>query len=293
MLRAQARVLSVTAELGGTREDLELALSDYEVLLCGSDQGEKAKTFSFCAGRGKIPGYLWRSPTVWNLMNDALYERALVLTLLGRREDAMTSLKELSSLPAVLKADYKLSEPYSQLSDLSYDRVSRDRNQTDQIYVHQVIPGLGRPLAKNFATKTLADFTQAQLDRHCSQTCWATLSSKNVASRQYLAAVDTIASAIAKAENNDNSVVIGSFDSLFHATQAMTRFEENRDAVENLDRVRKRHARLANLEFRLVRAPNGTYVIRSFPELLDGELYDVLSALRGVPNKTIVRPPAY
>lgn len=299
LLRAEARVLSITAGFSKDAEVLYRALEDYDTVLCSYPDHEQATAaFPFCRNRAESsPNYLWESEHGWRWLNDVLYDRTVLLTLLGQFADARASMKTLADWQPVLRQPQKNGRPigstpyYSALRIGPAARVAQhDRAYVDQINVYQTVPGLKVPLKKFYATRDLAgqalkviDQAEARFEKEGLRP----LARSSVVGKEYLDFIDFVAGQLHSIERRDNVVVFGSFRER-HRAEALKERLVQTIARDELDAAGCTHCVLGVREL----PTSGHFQVRVEPDLSETEVASVLQVARnaGVTDLFISRP---
>lgn len=278
ILAAHALIIAKTVELDEGKNILKKALLIYEELLCSS--ASVPREFEFCQNIniGEKNEYFWRPLTGWRWLNDVIFERALLLILLGESEKAKKGLFLLNDWPPVTTGQKKVhgSSPfYSGLrSSVARKIVKHKQKFIDQIYIYQPIPGVSQPVRKYFSTKDAATFViniiqQIDLD--------VLRSAKGL---EYLKVVDKFSALMAGIERKDNVVVLGSFQD---EGEAKKRNQKLSAILNDAD---------SKLRLSVQAVPNGWYRVQLSSPLKDSEIPIKLKRLRsfGIEDMFVSRP---
>lgn len=307
-LRAHAHIIRVTARLGGTINDLSAALSAYDLILCrrGEQLFEKycpddnvdAKDYSF----GSFDGWRW--------LDDIVFDRAVVLMLLGSFGEAKEMIEALQQWPAVVNGNKELNDKthYRPLRKVVLDKIAqhidkyssyKEDGYIDQIYIHQFVPGLDASVNKHFSIRDLAGQmsdvlleVQKESDVEALSACWRKERQPGELANQIgqvspysdlcLNYMDGVSQKLTKMMRKDNVVVIGSY-----RKKSDAQAQENRLVLVEKEIKEK----VGNFSLRVQPMSGGLYRVRVSGLLSDSDVAKVVEILNRKNEESFVSRP--
>lgn len=266
VLRGDARIISVTAQLGNGRDELNKVVDEYDAFICAAD----------CPDRPAL-----KSPDGWRWLSDAAYGRAVTLILLGDFEKAEKAAEALKNWPAVLdgsrqagKAPYYVGLRKSVVSSIA----QANPGYVDQTYIYQVVPGAATPLKRFFSTRELG----AQLVELMPKMKAEFVQSVDTALNEedpgldYFRYVDAVAKLLSTIQRRDNIVVLSSLRDGNNAERETARLSKLLDP--EFGKAKSAKLKSAKVTRRLL--SSGWHQIKISRALSDSEVAEVLTILK-------------
>lgn len=313
--RAQTHISRFTAGLGGTKDDLYKALADYYLLLCSEDIDVLRQ--QVCQNNSNDHRhYFFSSLDGWRWLDDIIFDRAILLIILGRFEESRKMLDVLENWPEVVDSSTERKLPrgkkpyYASLRSVTGEKiVSHRRSYREQIFIHQIVPGLLVPMNRYYAIRdvvgqieqAMPEIEERYKDKPVIYQYLYGANNKdtdvgNVIKNEarspeaYFAYLDFVAErlSLSRLVRNDNVIVVGSFRSRSRAE------EQKKIYVSKLgDKLKTIRLPSTKNELGLKVEPldSGWNRVRVNKDLADNELAPVLSMFNEEGIQTFVSRP--